>query len=162
MRVVGLVGGAPSSWLHVYQQLQDDDIRAALGAWIDATSPRFGEDIAARFARLKSLDAAEVARCRALRESLAERVQSIVNQALTVLPTTPRALLRKDETPEQIGAFYRDALTMDSVAALAGLPQVTVPVLSEASRPLALSFIGPRNSDRALIARVRELFPHLT
>jgi amidase len=154
-------GDAPG-WLHVYQQLQDDDIRASLGAWIDAASPRFGDDIAARFARLKSLDAAEVTRCRERRETLAKRVESIVNQALIVLPTTPRALLPRDEIPERIGAFYRDALTMDSVAAIAGLPQVTVPVLSETSRPLALSFVGPRHSDRALIARVRELFPHLS
>lgn len=159
---VEIFAGAPARWLHVYQQLQDADIRASLGAWIDASAPRFGADIAARFARLKSLDAAEVARCRDLRETLAERVASIVTHALVVLPTTPRALLRKDETPERIGAFYRDALTMNSVAAIAGLPQVTVPVLSDAARPLALSFIGPRHSDRALIARVRELFPHLS
>ncbi|MCC8397504.1 amidase [Paraburkholderia sp. MMS20-SJTR3] len=159
---IEVFAGDPARWLHVYQQLQDDDIRAALGAWIDATSPRFGADIAARFARLKSLDDAEVARCRALRETLAERAQSIAHDALIVLPTTPRALLAKDEAPQRLDAFYRDALTMDSVAAMAGLPQVTVPVLSDASRPLALSFIGPRHSDRALIARVRELFPHLS
>ena len=56
-------------------------------------------------------------------------------------------------------AFYRDALTMNAVAAFGGLPQVTVPVVNEPDRPLALSFIGPRGSDRALIARVRQLFP---
>jgi amidase len=39
------------------------------------------------------------------------------------------------------------------------LPQVTVPVVNGPDRPLALSFIGPRGSDRALIARVRQLFP---
>ncbi|MEM5313871.1 amidase [Paraburkholderia sp. JHI869] len=158
---VEFFAGDPTRWLHVYQQLQDNDIRASLGAWIEASAPRFGADIAARFARLQSLDDAEVERCRVMRETLAQQVDRIVNGALIVLPTTPRALLRKDESPERIGSFYRDALTMNAIAAIAGLPQVTVPVLSETSRPLALSLIGPRNSDRALIARARELFPNL-
>ncbi|WP_162068495.1 amidase [Burkholderia sp. THE68] len=159
---IEIFSGDRARWLHVYQQLQDDAIRASLGAWIDAHAPRFGADIATRFARMKSLDDAEVERCRILRTTLAARVESIVNQALIVLPTTPRALLAIDESPEGIGVFYRDALTMNSVAAFAGLPQVTVPVANEAGGPLALSFIGPRGSDRALIARVRQLFPTLS
>ncbi|WP_250515892.1 amidase [Caballeronia sp. INDeC2] len=156
---IEIFGGDRTRWLHVYQHLQDDAIRASLGAWIDAHAPRFGADIATRFARMKSLDDTEVERCRAMRTTLAVRVESIVNQALIVLPTTPRALLDKHESPDGIGAFYRDALTMNAVAALAGLPQVTVPVVNEPGRPLALSLIGPRGSDRALIARVRRLLP---
>ncbi|WP_321800707.1 amidase [Caballeronia sp. J97] len=157
-----IFAGEQAAWLQVYQQLQDDDIRASLGAWIDAATPRFGEDIAARFTRMKSLDDAEVRRCRELRKTLAARIDGIVNGALVVLPTTPRALLSKDASPECIGAFYHDALTMNSVAAFAGLPQVTVPVASEPAGPLALSFIGPRNSDRALIECARQLFPYLS
>ena len=148
-------------WLHVYQQLQDDAIGASLGAWIDATKPRFGADIAARFARLKTHDAAEVERCRVMRETFAQRIDGIVGDALIVLPTTPRSLLNKHETPEPTDAFYRDALTMNAIAAFAGLPQVTVPIANESERPLSLSFIGPRGSDRALIARARQLFATL-
>ena len=159
---VDIFAGDPARWLHVYQQLQDNAIRASLGAWIEASAPRFGADIAARFARMQSLDDAEVERCRTMRATLAEHVERIVSGALIVLPTTPRALLDKRESPDRIGSFYRDALTMNAIAAFAGLPQVTVPVLSETSRPLALSLIGPRNSDRALIARARELFPNLS
>ena len=51
--------GDEALWLHCYQQLQDDAIRASLGAWIDATSPRFGPAIASRFARLEGLDDAK-------------------------------------------------------------------------------------------------------
>jgi amidase len=70
--------------------------------------------------------------------------------------------LGKQERPETIDAFYRDALTMNTIAAFAGLPQVSVPVVNDIERPLALSLIGPRGSDRALIARARELFPTLS
>jgi len=158
---IEVFAGERSRWLHVYQQLQDDSILTSLGGWIDAHAPRFGEDIAARFARLKTHDAAEVERCRALRERFAQRIDGIVGNALIVLPTTPRSLLSKQEKPDVIDAFYRDALTMNTIAAFAGLPQVSVPVASESDRPLALSLIGPRGSDRALIARARHLFPSL-
>jgi amidase len=159
---IEVIAGDRAHWLHVYQQLQDDAIGASLGAWIDATAPRFGDDIAARFARLKTHDAAEVERCRVLRETFARRIDGMVGNALIVLPTTPRSLLSRHETPERTNAFYRDALTMNAIAAFAGLPQVTVPVANESERPLALSLIGPRGSDRALIARARQLFPTLS
>jgi amidase len=159
---IEVFAGERSRWLHVYQQLQDDSIAASLSAWIDANAPRFGADIAARFARLKTHDAAEVERCRVMREAYAQRIERIVGDALIVLPTTPRSLLGKQERPETIDAFYRDALTMNTIAAFAGLPQVSVPVVNDSERPLALSLIGPRGSDRALIARARELFPTLS
>ncbi|MBN3751526.1 amidase [Paraburkholderia sp. Tr-20389] len=158
---IEVFAGEQSRWLHVYQQLQDDSIGASLGAWIDANAPRFGPDIAARFARLKTHDTAEVERCRVMREAFAQRIDGIVGDVLIVLPTTPRSLLSKQEKPEIVDAFYRDALTMNAIAAFAGLPQVSVPVVSENERPLALSLIGPHGSDRALIARARDLFPSL-
>jgi amidase len=153
--------GEQALWLHCYQQLQDDAIRASLGGWISSTSPRFGPSIASRFDRLQKLDDAEVARCRELRKTLAERIDTLVNATVIVQPTTPLALIEKDASDERIGAFYRDALTMNSIAALAGLPQVTVPLGDDRDRPLALSFIGPRGSDRALIALARSLFPSI-
>jgi amidase len=104
------------------------------------------------------LDDDEVARSRELRPTLAARIDALVSKSVIVLPTTPLALIEKNASDERIGAFYRDALTMDAIAALAGLPQVTVPLADERDRPLALSFIGPRGSDRALIALLRHLF----
>ncbi|CAG4898965.1 amidase [Paraburkholderia saeva] len=151
--------GEQAAWLHCYQQLQDDAIRTSLKAWIETTSPRFGDDIASRFARLDTLEDAEVARCRERRVDIARRIDALVADAVIVLPTTPLALLKKDSPSERIASFYRDALTMDSIAALAGLPQVTVPLADERDRPLALSLIGPHGSDRALIALARRLFP---
>jgi amidase len=151
--------GEQAAWLYCYQQLQDDAIRTSLKAWIEATSPRFGDDIASRFARLDALDDTEVERCRKSRVEIARHINALVAGTVIVLPTTPLALVEKDAPSERIASFYRDALTMDSIAALAGLPQVTVPLSDERDRPLALSLIGPRGSDRALIALARRLFP---
>ncbi|TDV39476.1 amidase [Paraburkholderia caballeronis] len=154
---IAVFDGDAAGWLHTYQQLQDDAIRASLGAWIAVTSPRFGASIASRFARLATLDDAQVARARARRIDIARHLDALVAGAVIALPTVPRALLDRAAPAAQLDAFYRDALTMDSIAALAGLPQVTVPLADDLDRPLALSLIGPRGSDRALIALARRL-----
>jgi amidase len=155
---VDVFEGQRDDWLHCYQQLQDGDIKAALGGWIAATHPRFGPSIAARFARLDALDPNEVARCRQRREPLRARLDALLEDAVLVLPTTPLALLAKDASPEVIDGFYTDALTMNSIAALGGLPQITMPFTDELDRPLALSIVGARGDDRALLALARQLF----
>lgn len=156
---IDVFAGGEARWLHCYQQLQDSAIRASLGEWIAATSPRFGDAIAARFARIAALDDDEIDRCRRQRETFARYLDTLVADAVIVQPTTPLALLDRHVDQPTLNAFYRDALTMNSIAALAGLPQVTVPLEDECDRPLALSLIGPRGSDRALIELALRLFP---
>ena len=159
---VDVFEGHRDDWLHCYQQLQDSDIQAALGGWIAATrpgfGPSFGPSIAVRFARLDALDSDEVARCAQRRESLRARLDALLEDAILVLPTTPLALLAKDASQALIDGFYADALTMNSIAALGGLPQITIPFADELDRPLALSIVGARGDDRALLALARQLF----
>ncbi|MDE1179110.1 amidase [Paraburkholderia sp.] len=158
---ISVFDGDEAGWLRCYQLLQDDAIRASLGAWIGETGPRFGPAIAPRFARLQTLDDDEVAQAKALYATLARNIELLVKTTVILQPTTPLALIGKGASPESINAFYRDALTMNAIAAFAGLPQVTVPLADGLDRPLALSLIGPRGSDRALIALARSLFPTL-
>lgn len=155
---VDVFNGERDRWLHCYQQLQDGDIATALGGWIRATRPNFGPSIAARFARLDALDSAEVARQRAQREALRPRIDALLADTVLVLPTTPLALLARDAPPDVVDGFYRDALNMNALAALGGLPQITIPFSDGRDRPLALSIIGARGEDRALIAVARALY----
>jgi amidase len=75
-----------------------------------------------------------------------------------MMPTTPVALLPKDATSDAIARFYEDSLTMNSIAAFGGLPQISLPFTDEVDRPLALSLIGARGSDRALLTLARDLY----
>jgi amidase len=152
---VSIFEAQSAQWLRVYQHLQDADIRRALGDWITTHRPRFGATIAPRFARLTALDDAEVERCVLQRAEWRARLDTLLAGHYLVLPTTSVALLDKRATPEHISRFYSEALTINTVAAFGGYPQVTIPFRDGRDRPLALSIIGARGDDLALLKFVR-------
>ena len=46
---------------------------------------------------------------------------------------------------------------MTAIAGIAGLPQISLPLLHDGRGPVGLSLIGPAGSDRALLALARAL-----
>jgi amidase len=155
--------GDEARWLACYQQVQDFEIDATLGHWIRSTQPRFGQSIAERFARLNALERKQAPQWHALHDELRGALNTLFeNNLVLVMPTTPVALLSKQASGEAIGVFYQDALTLNSLATVAGLPQITLPFADEIDRPLALSIIGARGSDRALLALARDLYSRHT
>ncbi|SEF07351.1 amidase [Burkholderia sp. WP9] len=152
--------GEEARWLACYQAVQDLEIDVSLGDWIRSARPRFGPSIAPRFARLDTLDGQQAESWRAVLRELRSLLEALFETEHTVLvmPTTPVALLPKDATSDAIGRFYEDSLTMNSIAASGGLPQITLPFTDEIDRPLALSLIGARGSDRALLTLARDLY----
>jgi amidase len=152
--------GEEARWLACYQAVQDLEIDVSLGDWIRSARPRFGPSIAPRFARLDTLDRQQAESWRAVLRELRSTLDTLFETEQTVLmmPTTPVALLPKDATSDAVGRFYEDSLTMNSIAAFGGLPQITLPFTDEVDRPLALSLIGARGSDRALLTLARDLY----
>lgn len=155
-----LFAGQEARWLACYQAVQDLEIDASLGDWIRSAQPRFGPAIAPRFARLDTLERQRAESWRAVLRELRSALDTLFATEPTVLlmPTTPVALLPKDAGGPAIGRFYEDALTMNSIAAVGGLPQITLPFTDAIDRPLALSLIGARGSDRALLTLARDLY----
>jgi len=152
--------GNQARWLACYQAVQDLEIDASLGAWIRSAQPRFGPGIAPRFARLDTLDRQQAAQWRTVLHELRSALNTLfeIDRTVLVMPTTPVALLPKNASGDTIGRFYEDSLTMNSIAAFGGLPQITLPFADELDRPLALSLIGARGSDRALLSLARDLY----
>lgn len=152
--------GDDSRWLACYQAVQDFEIDTSLGDWIRSTRPRFGPTIAPRFARLETLDRQQAAHWYAVLQELRSTLDTLfeAEDTVLVLPTTPVALLPKDASSDTVGAFYQDALTMNAIAAFGGMPQITLPLADAIDRPLALSIIGARGSDRALLNVARDLY----
>jgi amidase len=144
-------------WLACYQALQDAEIRTSLGAWIASVKPRFGPSIAPRFARLDRIENGMTLHWRETRARLRARLDALMQDTLLIMPTTPVALLATNTPGDTIGRFYEDALTMNAIAAIGGLPQITLPFFDEIDRPLALSIIGARGDDLALLAFAQEL-----
>lgn len=67
------------------------------------------------------------------------------------MPTTPSSALRTDASPAQVDTARYSMMCMTTVAGIAGLPQISLPVLRDEGGPVGLSLIGPPGSDMQLL-----------
>jgi amidase len=151
--------GEPSAWSGIFRVLQGDEIRRRHSAWIEAHKPQFGPGIAERFRWIRTIDPAEVERLRPQREAVAKHMASLLgNDALLCLPTAP-GIAPKLNTPQaELDGFRGKAFALLSIAGLARLPQINLPLGAMDGRPLGVSLVAPRGRDRGLLAFVEKHF----
>ncbi|MCW5716487.1 MAG: amidase [Bauldia sp.] len=149
---VSLHGGAAGDLFEAFRVLQGVEIWRSLGSWITATRPRFGASIAERYAGAAALDPAETHRWEPFRAAFRlNMARAIPSGTAIIVPTTPTLPPSRDTDPAALGDFYVRSLTMNAVAGLAGLPQVTMPLASAGGVPVGISLIAARGADRALL-----------
>ncbi len=84
------------------------------------------------------------------------RLESLLgDDGVLVLPTSPSCAPLKSSTDAELGAFRELALKLLCLSGLSGLPQITLPVGTVHGAPMGISLLGPRGSDRRLIALAR-------
>ncbi|HVO01504.1 MAG TPA: amidase [Candidatus Cybelea sp.] len=149
--LAGTSGGL-ESWRLAFRTLQMREIWAVHGAWIDRTKPRFGPEIAERFALAKETaskpDQGEAA--------LRSRIRSIVDElladgAVMLIPTAGDIAPLKTQSSAESLRFRDRTLNLTTIANMTGVPQVQIPAGQVHGAPVGLSFIGPRGSDHALL-----------
>ncbi len=91
------------------------------------------------------------------REAVASHMDALLgDDALLCLPTAP-GIAPKLATPAgELEAFRGRAFALLSIAGLARLPQLSLPLGTLADCPLGLSLIAPRGRDRGLLHWVAE------
>ena len=88
-----------------------------------------------------------------------ERVESLFEEGdVLCLPTSPRVAPPVDAPTDELENRVRaQAMSLLCVAGLAGLPQVSLPLASLGDLPLGFSLVGPRGTDRQLLALTSRL-----
>jgi amidase len=151
---VDVFEGRAPQWLRCYQVLQGAEIRQTLGPWIAARKPRFGRDIAPRFASTLDIADADIRDQQAFRLIIGARLHRLLADGrVLVLPTVPLPSLRKDASGAALSAFYETALAINAIAGHAGLPQLVLPAGRVAGAPVSLSFIAQVGMDELLLAQ---------
>lgn len=151
-RQVRVYTGDPAAWSGIFRILQGDEIRRRHGAWIDAHNPSFGPGIAERFRWTRTIDPAEVERMRPQREAVARHLDSLLgDDALLCLPTAPGIAPKLATPAAELEVFRARAFALLSIAGLARLPQISLPLATMAGCPLGLSLVAPRGRDRGLL-----------
>ncbi|HXJ22318.1 MAG TPA: amidase [Polyangia bacterium] len=154
---VDLEASVPAdAWLPTYLALQNAEMASTHRPWIEQQRPAFGSLIAGRVARALAVTADEVEDAEAVRDALVARVDAILaGGAWLVWPSAAGAAPPRGLPDAQTDAIAGRALTLSALASLCGLPQVSLPDAEVDGCPFGISLIGPRGSDRALLAAVR-------
>jgi len=161
-RLAALLGGSHTvtacadgidAWLGCLRVFQGVEIAAAHGAWVAAAKPRLEPRIAERFAWAVSVDPVLAPPARAARRRYAAALDDLLrDDAVLCLPTTPGIAPLCNTLPAELNPFRLRALKMLGIAGIAGTPQISLPVARVNGCPVGLSLVGPRGSDRALLA----------
>jgi amidase len=101
---------------------------------------------------------AQVGEARACRAQFTAHLEALLGtRGVLLLPTMPDIAPLKTEPDSALEDYRNRAIRLLCVAGLAGLPQLSLPLAGRDGAPLGLSLLGPRGSDRALVAVAQSL-----
>jgi len=160
VRSVRLAPHGLADWVQVFRPLQGAEIWAGMGEWVLTQRPQLGPGIKERFEWAAGIPVESLPALRARREAIRATLDDLLgSDGLILLPTMAGAAPRCASQPSAMEAFRMSALSLLSIAGLAGLPQISLPWASIEAGPLGISLIGPRGSDEQLLAFVAQLEP---
>lgn len=149
----GEPGGGLGEWMWRFRKIQASEIWQVHGPWIEAQKPRFGPEIAERFAWARTVDQEEVSEASAARIEYTKHLEALVPPGtLLCLPSTPGIAPLTTASADSLLEHRGSVLSLNSIAGLSGLPQVTMPLATVSGCPVGLSLIAGRNQDMALLA----------
>jgi amidase len=149
---LSVYGDVPADFADSFRILQGAEIARRHGAWIDRYGPTFGPGVRERFLWVRTIDAEAVARATIVRERVARHMDTLLgDDALLILPTAPGIAPPLKTPAAELEAFRARAFALLSIAGLARLPQVTLPLGTLEGCPLGLSLLAPCGRDRGLL-----------
>jgi amidase len=140
-------------WRTAMGTVQSWEATKSFAAWVDATNPRFGFDVAQRFFDSATITDADVAAAGPMRQAHCARMAEIVTPGTVIaLPTAPGPAPLKGLSQTDMWDMRARISLLTCIAGGAGLPQVAMPLGSVEGAPVGLSLIGPAHSDEKLLA----------
>jgi amidase len=153
------VGDAPlSQWMDCFRLLQGAEAWARHSDWIARVKPAFGPGVKERFAWASTIDPREVARAKVRREDVTRRMEELLaGETVLLLPSAPCIAPLRNVGLEALEDLRVRALPVLSIAGLARLPQVSLPLATLEGCPLGLSLAAARGADTLLLELARAL-----
>lgn len=146
--------------MNVFRVIQAHEAWQSLGAWITEHKPQLGPGVKERFAWASTVDRGMLLAAASKREEIARRMERLLaGNAVLVLPTSPGIAPRIGAPSAEIDDFRARALAILSIAGLARLPQVSLPMATLDGCPLGVSLVAARGNDTMLLALARKLAP---
>ena len=152
-------GSRWDTWHDTYSVLLWSEVRSSLGGWIAAKRPQLGPVTAGGFKLVDDLDRSRVRSAIEFRETNYRALREAIGpQDLWCLPTVPSSAPAKASNAHvRSSSYYRRALSLTSLAGVARLPQVSIPLGRTPDSPVGLSLIGAYGQDLFLTAAAVEI-----
>jgi len=153
------VGDEPlPAWMDYFRFPQGAEAWQCHKEWVIREKPQFGPTVGPRFAWAAAVAPQDVARARARREEITQRMdQMLRGDAVLALPSISGIAPLRGSSAEVIDEVRRRALPMLCIAGLARLPQVSLPLAALDGCPLGLSLIAARGNDTMLLELAKKL-----
>lgn len=140
--------------LNTLCHLQWTEIWSTLGSWIEKAKPELGPHIVKNFALAKNADRTQIQKHRITREIFAQSMNQFLGKnRFLCFPTTPSIApkLNTIGVDRTTGSFYPRILSLNAMASLGRLPQISIPVSTAEESPISLSLIGSYGNDALLL-----------
>lgn len=142
-----------ATWIDTLRNIQWWELNQAHGAWISQNLDAFGAEIRGRLEKIASVTRDEMEEKRLIRKQLISRIENLVSPGtIIVFPTAPGIAPLKGRSIDEARASRLNTMRHTCIAAVAGLPQVSMPLIEQDGCPIGISFLGARGQDGQLLA----------
>ncbi|MCK0117334.1 DUF3225 domain-containing protein [Isoptericola sp. S6320L] len=153
--------GDPDAYLTAFRTVQGAEAWSHHGPWIQEHPGALGPAVAERFRAAARITAEDEADARAALTPRGDLLRGIVEDAVLLLPTVPGPAPSRAGGGDQVDAVRAATLRLTTPAAVAGLPALSVPLLTVISplgaAPVGVSLVARAGADVALVRLARRL-----
>ena len=143
--------------------LQWAEIWSSIGGWIESHSPELGDGVASSMELARTVDRTLLPLANAHRVDITNGLTRWLGDTrMLIYPTTPFCAPPLGMNPRRDGAnaeYYPRTLSQTAIAGLAGLPEVSMPLLAVNGVPMGISLLGGRGRDTAVLAMATRFEP---
>jgi amidase len=142
-----------NSWLMIYRVMLGAEMMSCHGGWFVEAKPEFGPAPTAGFEYVRQLDRTRINEWVALREHYSCRLNgALASGDLLCLPSAPSvAPLKGSKAYDRTSDYYYRTSALGTVAGVARLPQLSMPLCNADGAPIGLSLAAAQGFDRHLL-----------
>ena len=140
------------SWWNVFRIIQAGEVKTTNLPWVRKYKANLGEGIKERFLMAEQVTDIELNKARQEREEIVKKINAVIAPGtVLVMPTAPCIAPKLDAESAALDSFRSNTMALTCIAGLAGLPQVSMPVLAVDDCPVGVSLVGAQGSDEQLL-----------
>jgi len=141
------------TWIEVLRNIQWWELTQAHGEWIFQNLDKFGAEIRGRLEKISSVTKDDMEEKRLVRKQLISHIENIITPGtIAVFPTAPDVAPFKGRSIDEARASRTSTMRRTCISTVAGLPQVSMPLIEKEGCPIGISFLGAQGQDGQLLA----------